>query len=218
MALVRHCASERAPSPLPFSSLALVIAATTAGLHRLRDRVSRAPAHVMTSMYAGSHAAYSSGGPPAGQQANGFASPQQAYGAPQYGAPQQPYGAPPPHMQQTSPYAPPPPPPSAGKFGNEKHGFDDYEGERFAPAKPRFNDLPFLLLFLAQLGGYVALAVISLRALANTPASGNGLGEVGTAITLNRSTAYILALISAMGAVLSLLYLVSRTLRCFVHG
>jgi hypothetical protein len=69
---------------------------------------------------------------------------------------------------------------------------------------PRWNDLIFGLLFLAQFGAYVAISVISLRAL-GASSSGGGLGQGGgTSLTLNSSTAYLLAIISGTGLILSI--------------
>lgn len=97
---------------------------------------------------------------------------------------------------QKPPPQAPPPQNGAGMEGK----FDD--------VKPKFNDVIFALLFLAQLGAFIAISVISLRAL---PASEGsvGLGQSGgTATTLNASTAWLLAIISGTALVLSILLLV----------
>ncbi|GAA5864729.1 hypothetical protein JCM8547_008289 [Rhodosporidiobolus lusitaniae] len=80
-------------------------------------------------------------------------------------------------------------------------------GEKFAPAKPKFNDLIFALLFLAQLAGFIAVSVIALRALPASEDTG-GLGNSnGSAITLNSSTAYLLAIICGAAFVFSAILL-----------
>ncbi|GAA5888558.1 hypothetical protein JCM6882_008996 [Rhodosporidiobolus microsporus] len=80
-------------------------------------------------------------------------------------------------------------------------------GEKFAPVKPKFNDLIFALLFLAQLAGFVAISVIALRALPASSDTG-GIGDTGgTAITLNRSTAFLLAIICGAALVFSAILL-----------
>lgn len=73
----------------------------------------------------------------------------------------------------------------------------------FADSHARWNDLIFALLFLAQLGAFIAVAVISLRGL-NLSTTANRLGSSGgNSITLNTSTAYLLSIIAAVGFVLS---------------
>ncbi|GAA5987189.1 hypothetical protein JCM11641_006053 [Rhodosporidiobolus odoratus] len=95
-------------------------------------------------------------------------------------------------------YNAPPPPQQQQQYGM---------GDKFAPVKPKFNDIIFALLFLAQLGAFIAISVVSLRALPASQGSG-GLGQNGgTAVTLNSSTAYLLAIICGAGLVFSILLL-----------
>ena len=65
------------------------------------------------------------------------------------------------------------------------------------------------LLFWANIAAFIAVAVISLRAYAQT--NGNrgaaGLGTKGQSITFDRSTAYLFAIISGAGLVFSILSL-----------
>lgn len=79
--------------------------------------------------------------------------------------------------------------------------------DKFNPVKPKWNDLPFLLLFYVQLAGFIVVAVISLRALSQSDVSGS-LGSSDTGITLDLSTAYLFALIVAAGFVFAIIYLV----------
>lgn len=68
----------------------------------------------------------------------------------------------------------------------------------------RWNDLIFGILFISQFAAYVAISVISLRALASS-SGGGGFGQGGgTSLTLNSSTAYLLAIISGTGLILSI--------------
>jgi len=97
-------------------------------------------------------------------------------------------------------YNAPPPPQQQQQVGLEGK-FDD-------AAKPKWNDLIFALLFLAQLGAFIAIAVISLRAL---PASedGGGLGNSnGSSVTLNASMAWLLSIICGAGLAFSVLLLI----------
>lgn len=97
----------------------------------------------------------------------------------------------------------PPPQAPQQEYGNGA----GMEG-KFEDVKPHFHDVIFALLFLAQLGAFIAISVVSLRAL---PASEGsvGLGQSGgTASTLPASTAWLLAIISGTALVLSILLLV----------
>ena len=74
-------------------------------------------------------------------------------------------------------------------------------------ARNRWNDIIFAVLFLAQFFGHVALGVISLRALPASDSTGGTLGGSGSSVTLDSSTAYLLAIICAAGLVFSILLL-----------
>lgn len=67
----------------------------------------------------------------------------------------------------------------------------------------RWNDLIFALIFLAQLGAFIAIAVISLRALPASESTG-GLGSIGSATTINASIGWLLAITAGLGLLLSL--------------
>ena len=67
----------------------------------------------------------------------------------------------------------------------------------------RWNDLIFLVLFIAHLGGFIAISVIALRALGS-----DSLGDFGgSSIAPTAQTAYLLAIIAVTGLVLSVLML-----------
>ncbi|GAA5998454.1 Pns1p [Rhodotorula paludigena] len=75
---------------------------------------------------------------------------------------------------------------------------------KFEDAKPKWNDLWAALLFIAQLGGFIAIAVISLRALPASEGTG-GLGNSnGSADTLNASVAWLLSIVCGAGLVFSI--------------
>ncbi|EJD52450.1 DUF580-domain-containing protein [Auricularia subglabra TFB-10046 SS5] len=113
-------------------------------------------------------------------------------------------------MQTPAPYAPyqPPqaPPPAQ---------YDDGKGyERFKPKK-RVNDIAFLVLFVAQFVGFIVVSVIVLTEWVKNGGLGGGLGDAagaggtrgGSAVTLNRSTVYLLLLVAAAALLLASLYL-----------
>ncbi|KAF9012317.1 plasma-membrane choline transporter-domain-containing protein [Cyathus striatus] len=87
---------------------------------------------------------------------------------------------------------------------------DPYEGDRFKPKK-RINDPIFLVLFVAQLLGFAALSGIAINEWISSGGLGGGLGKSGgksgTAVTLNRSTVYLLLLVTAAAMLLSVTYL-----------
>lgn len=124
--------------------------------------------------------------------------PQQQYPPPQGGQGQ--YG-----MPQNAPYAPQQP--VSNGYGNKMEYQQPPRDDKFAPAKPKWNDLPFLALFWVQLAGFIVVAVISLRALSQDDVTGS-LGSSDNGLTLDLSTAYLFALIAAAGFVFAILYLV----------
>ncbi|GAA6060058.1 hypothetical protein JCM10212_003019 [Sporobolomyces blumeae] len=79
---------------------------------------------------------------------------------------------------------------------------------KFDDIKPKWNDLIFALLFLAQLGAFIAISVVSLRALPASEGTG-GLGNGGgTAVTLNSSVAWLFSIICGAALAFSILLLV----------
>ncbi|KNZ80543.1 Protein PNS1 [Termitomyces sp. J132] len=85
-----------------------------------------------------------------------------------------------------------------------------YEGERFKPNRT-INDPLFLIFFVLQLLGYAALSGIVLNPWSSANGLGGGIGksggQSGTAVTVNRSTVYLLLLVTAAALLLSTLYL-----------
>ena len=82
-----------------------------------------------------------------------------------------------------------------------------YEGERFAPQKPKFNDIIFAILFILVFGGYVAVSVISLRGFSARSAASISAGGTGIGATLNGQTAVILMFCAGVSLLLSILYI-----------
>ncbi|KAL8287443.1 hypothetical protein RQP46_003301 [Phenoliferia psychrophenolica] len=73
--------------------------------------------------------------------------------------------------------------------------------------KPKWNDLVFAILFIAQFAGFVVLSVIAIKNLSASSSSG-GLGTSGgTSITLDSATAYLLALVCGAALVFSFILL-----------
>jgi hypothetical protein len=92
-----------------------------------------------------------------------------------------------------------------GKMGLAPEGF---QGQRFAPEKPKFHDIPFAIAFLLVFGGYVAVSVISLRGFSlSSGSSVSAGGSTGIGNTINGQSAVILMFCAAVSLVLSLLYI-----------
>ncbi|GAA5834676.1 hypothetical protein JCM3766R1_003637 [Sporobolomyces carnicolor] len=98
--------------------------------------------------------------------------------------------------------------------GMGKHEQQQYQPQsagmdgKFDDVKPKWNDVIFALLFLAQLGAFIAISVISLRALPSSSDTG-GLGNPnGTAVTLNSSVAWLLSIICGFALLASIVLLV----------
>ncbi|KAF8161084.1 plasma-membrane choline transporter-domain-containing protein [Crassisporium funariophilum] len=123
-----------------------------------------------------------------------------------------PYPGPTPAYGQPAYYAPPTQP-MYGNGGNGNYNGDvknPFEGDRFKPKK-RINDPIFLILFVLQFLGFAALSGIALNTWISQGGLGGGLGkaggQTGTAVTLNRSTVYLLLLVTAAAVLLSVAYL-----------
>ncbi|KII92408.1 hypothetical protein PLICRDRAFT_102406 [Plicaturopsis crispa FD-325 SS-3] len=96
-----------------------------------------------------------------------------------------------------------------------------YEGDRFKPKK-RVNDVAFLVLFILQFLGFAALSGIAINTWISSGGLGGGLGKgsTGTAVTLNKSTVYLLLLVTAAALLLSTAYIMlTRTFtRLIMHA
>ena len=122
--------------------------------------------------------------------------------APYQGGDQQQYY----NQQQQPGGAPPPQGYYQGKDDKMALKPDNYQGQRFEPSKPKFNDIPFAILFICVFGGFVAVSVISLYGFSNS-SSGTISTAGGVSRTLNGQTAVILMFSSALALVLSVLYI-----------
>jgi hypothetical protein len=147
--------------------------------------------------------------PQPGYQSNGSPAQNAMYGGASYPPPpsapanQEYYSAKPDAYQMQTPqsYAPQAPvPQNGGKM------YDGGRTSEVLTTKPKWNDLFFAILFLAQFLGFIAVAVIALRALSLRNV-GDTLGSGGNSVTLDQSTAYVFAFISALGLLLAVLFL-----------
>ncbi|EJF65249.1 hypothetical protein DICSQDRAFT_159440 [Dichomitus squalens LYAD-421 SS1] len=114
-----------------------------------------------------------------------------------------------------NPYAPPQP----GQYGyghgqgpNQGYSGDTkspYEGERFKPKK-RINDPIFLILFIAQLVGFVVISVVTVSKFGNAGGLGGGVGSdnTGKSVTLNYHTVILLLFVTGAAIILSAIYLI----------
>ncbi|KAF9075425.1 plasma-membrane choline transporter-domain-containing protein [Rhodocollybia butyracea] len=86
--------------------------------------------------------------------------------------------------------------------------YDAYQGDRFKPRK-RIHDPIFLVFFILQFLGFVALSAIVLHTWVANNGFGGGLGgeNTGTPFVLNQSTVYLLLLVTACAVLLSVVYL-----------
>lgn len=113
-----------------------------------------------------------------------------------------PYPGPTPNYGGGYGYAPPPP------TYDQK---SPYEGDRFKPKK-KINDPIFLVLFILQLAGFAILSAIVLTTWVSNGGTGGGIGKPGSkngsVVTLNRSTVYLLLLVTGVALVLSTAYLI----------
>lgn len=100
-------------------------------------------------------------------------------------------------------YGPPPP----INYATKPHESGETFEERFKVSKPKWNDIPFTLLFLAVLGGYIALAIITIRSYSITHwFQGNGIYSDANAFTLNTSTIILFVFTISVSVVLAFVY------------
>jgi hypothetical protein len=120
---------------------------------------------------------------------------------------------PPQYQQNSAPY--PGPTPNYGGPSTvqqaPKPSQQEFEGERFKPRK-KVNDPIFLVFFVLQFLGFVALSAVAIHTWAMDGGLGGGLGKSGgtsgTSVTLNSSTVYLLLLVTAAAILLSSVYLI----------
>lgn len=86
----------------------------------------------------------------------------------------------------------------------ESNNFD----ESFKIDKPKYNDWPFAIFFLLTVGGFIAVAVITIRAYSETQSfQGGSIYDNPNQFTLNSNTAILFAFIIAISFFGSLLIL-----------
>ncbi|PWZ02985.1 DUF580-domain-containing protein [Testicularia cyperi] len=140
--------------------------------------------------------------PPPQMQAPGSYGPGAYQGQP-HGAQNQYYGG------NNTYAAPQGPPPQQYQGGDYKAPLkpEGFEGERLQPTKPKFNDIIFLILFIAVLAGFTVLSVISLRGYSTSSIDESvGQGNVAGS-TLNGHTAILFMLCCGVGLVLAFIYI-----------
>lgn len=115
-------------------------------------------------------------------------------------------------QQQYNSYGPPPVNPDHDLEGQK----DPFYGESPKPSpdfdqsfkieKPRFNDWPFALLFLCVVGGFIAIAGITLNALRKTYGiQGSSIYDSANTFTMNTNTIILFGFIVVVGVVGSFL-------------
>ncbi|CAN6606049.1 protein Pns1p [Trichomonascus vanleenenianus] len=133
------------------------------------------------------------------QEQQGYQSP---HSKPEYDVEaQQNYAPPPPPQGQQEQYGQPPqaypPPNQSGQTFNEK----------FKVEKPKWNDPIFTLIFVATCGGFIAVAVIGLKAYTdNRGFEGSSIYNTSNTFSLNTSTIILFAFVTAMAVILAFLY------------
>lgn len=102
--------------------------------------------------------------------------------------------------------------PFEGPHDYENQGYNDgytekpQGGETFDQAfkvdKPKWNDWPFTLFFIAVCAGFVAVAGITLRAMAQTKLfQGDGIYDSGNNFTMNNNTSILFGFVVVLGVV-----------------
>lgn len=94
----------------------------------------------------------------------------------------------------------------------EKPSIPNADGHTFAEAfkveKPKYNDWPFTLFFIAICGGFIAVAAITLRAYAQTYSDqGSGIYTSTDTFTLNTNTVVLFVFVTVVSIVIAALTL-----------
>uniref|UniRef100_A0A060T496 Protein PNS1 n=1 Tax=Blastobotrys adeninivorans TaxID=409370 RepID=A0A060T496_BLAAD len=109
-------------------------------------------------------------------------------------APQQGYG-----QQQNAP--------APVNFDSKPQGQGPTFTERFKIQKPRINDPIFAILFLAVLGGFIAVSAIALSAYTgNASFQGTSIYSSSNSFSLNANTMILMAFVCVVAVVLAFLY------------
>ncbi|VEU21549.1 DEKNAAC102203 [Brettanomyces naardenensis] len=93
-----------------------------------------------------------------------------------------------------------PPPPSAGQ--------DNFD-EAFKVVKPKYNDIPFTILFLASVAGFIVVAVLGISYYhSHSGYEGSGVHDSFNTSTMNSNTVILLSIVVSVALLLSFLILV----------
>ncbi|PSK41257.1 hypothetical protein C7M61_000933 [Candidozyma pseudohaemuli] len=97
---------------------------------------------------------------------------------------------------------------SNGPFSEKPNQSENFD-EAFKVAKPKLNDWPFTLFFIATVAGFIVVAVIVLRALKQTwDFQGGSIYDNANTFTVNSNTIIMFAFSIVIAVVLSILMLV----------
>lgn len=97
---------------------------------------------------------------------------------------------------------------SNGPFSEKPDQSENFD-EAFKVTKPKFNDWPFALFFLATVAGFIVVAAIVLRALKDTWSfQGGSIYDNNNTFTVNSNTIIMFAFSIVIAVVLSVLMLV----------
>lgn len=97
----------------------------------------------------------------------------------------------------------------SGQPYDEKPYHSENFDDAFKVEKPRFNDIPFAIFFLLVVGGFCAVAGITLHALSSTWSfQGGSIYSSSNTFTLNSNTAVLFGFVVVVSVVLSILILV----------
>ncbi|KAH3679592.1 hypothetical protein WICMUC_000824 [Wickerhamomyces mucosus] len=103
-------------------------------------------------------------------------------------------------------------------YNDDKPAVSNPNGETFNDAfkveKPRWNDWPFTIFFLLVVGGFIAVAAITLRAYADTYSNqGSGIYNSTETLTLNTNT----VILFVFGIVVSLVIAIATLFLARIH-
>ncbi|GBL50361.1 pH nine-sensitive protein 1 [Candidozyma auris] len=102
---------------------------------------------------------------------------------------------------------------SNGPFSEKPNNSENFD-DAFKVQKPKFNDWPFALFFLATVCGFIAVAVITVRALKDTWSfQGGSIYDNNNTFTLNTNTVIMFAFSIVIAVVLSVLMIVIARLQ-----
>ncbi|CCH43717.1 putative membrane protein [Wickerhamomyces ciferrii] len=93
-------------------------------------------------------------------------------------------------------------------YGDEKQGLPNPQGQTFDEAfqveKPKWNDIPFTIFFLAVVAGFIAVAALTLRGYAQTYAQqGSGIYNNTSSFTLNTNTVILFVFVIVVALIIA---------------